>query len=60
MRFGLLRRCNNALIRRNKTILSDLNRLAHDLHAYLLTGKRVGKSSPTPLPASTVLRAAGI
>jgi biopolymer transport protein ExbB len=33
----------NALVRGNKFILGQLNRFAHDLHAYLVTGARVGK-----------------
>lgn len=36
----------NALTRGNKTILSSLNRFAHDLHAYLLTGTRIAKPAP--------------
>jgi biopolymer transport protein ExbB len=32
----------NALVRGNKSILSKLNRFAHDLHAYFVTGARVG------------------
>jgi len=31
----------NALVRGNKHILAKLNRFAHDLHAYLVTGARV-------------------
>jgi biopolymer transport protein ExbB len=31
----------NALVRGNKFILTQLNRFAHDLHAYFLTGARV-------------------
>ncbi|MDR2128908.1 MAG: MotA/TolQ/ExbB proton channel family protein [Burkholderiaceae bacterium] len=31
----------NALVRGNKDILSKLNRFAHDLHAYFVTGARV-------------------
>jgi len=31
----------NTLVRGNKFILSKLNRFAHDLHAYLVTGARV-------------------
>ena len=31
----------NALVRGNKAILTKLNRFAHDLHAYLVTGARV-------------------
>ncbi len=33
----------NALVRGNKFILTRLNRFAHDLHAYFVTGARVGK-----------------
>ncbi|TFZ00483.1 MotA/TolQ/ExbB proton channel family protein [Ramlibacter henchirensis] len=32
----------NALVRGNKSVLFRLNRFAHDLHAYLVTGSRVG------------------
>ncbi|NML46053.1 MotA/TolQ/ExbB proton channel family protein [Ramlibacter sp. G-1-2-2] len=31
----------NALVRGNKSILAKLNRFAHDLHAYFVTGARV-------------------
>ncbi|MCW5255025.1 MotA/TolQ/ExbB proton channel family protein [Verminephrobacter aporrectodeae subsp. tuberculatae] len=31
----------NALVRGNKSILGSLNRFAHDLHAYFVTGARV-------------------
>ena len=31
----------NALVRGNKSVLHKLNRFAHDLHAYFLTGARV-------------------
>jgi len=34
----------NALVRGNKSILTRLNRFAHDLHAYFLTGARVGNT----------------
>ncbi len=34
----------NALVRGNKSILTKLNRFAHDLHAYFVTGARVGNS----------------
>lgn len=34
----------NALIRGNKAVSGKLNRFAHDLHAYYLTGARVGNS----------------
>ena len=36
----------NALTRGNKSMLAQLNRFAHDLHAYFLTGGRVGKPAP--------------
>ena len=32
----------NALVRGNKGILGKVNRFAHDLHAYFVTGARVG------------------
>ncbi|MFZ3127735.1 MAG: MotA/TolQ/ExbB proton channel family protein [Rhodoferax sp.] len=35
----------NALVRGNKAILTRLNRFAHDLHAYFLTGARVGTTA---------------
>lgn len=31
----------NALVRGNKTLITKLNRFAHDLHAYFVTGARV-------------------
>jgi biopolymer transport protein ExbB len=34
----------NALVRGNKSILNKLNRFAHDLHAYFVTGARVSGS----------------
>ncbi len=34
----------NALVRGNKSILTKLNRFAHDLHAYFVTGARVTSS----------------
>ena len=37
----------NALVRGNKFILSQLNRFAHDLHAFLVTGARVGPRDPS-------------
>jgi biopolymer transport protein ExbB len=42
----------NALVRGNKSVTAKLNRFAHDLHAYYVTGARVGTSSAanvTPL-----------
>ncbi|MEO5658168.1 MAG: MotA/TolQ/ExbB proton channel family protein, partial [Polaromonas sp.] len=32
----------NALVRGNKSVSGKLNRFAHDLHAYFVTGARVG------------------
>jgi biopolymer transport protein ExbB len=37
----------NALVRGNKAIQTKLNRFAHDLHAYFLTGARVASGAPT-------------
>ena len=34
----------NALVRGNKSVTSKLNRFAHDLHAYFLTGARVSSA----------------
>jgi biopolymer transport protein ExbB len=34
----------NALVRGNKSALSQLSRFAHDLHAYFVTGARVGNA----------------
>jgi biopolymer transport protein ExbB len=36
----------NALVRGNKSVISRLNRFAHDLHAYFVTGARVPNSAP--------------
>ena len=35
----------NALVRGNKGLVHKLNRFAHDLHAYLVTGARVAQSA---------------
>jgi biopolymer transport protein ExbB len=35
----------NALMRGNKSVLQKLGRFAHDLHAYFVTGARVGNGS---------------
>ena len=35
----------NALVRGNKRVLHQLSRFAHDLHAYFVTGARVGATS---------------
>jgi biopolymer transport protein ExbB len=37
----------NALVRGNKAILNKLNRFAHDLHAYFVTGARVSANGGT-------------
>jgi biopolymer transport protein ExbB len=37
----------NALVRGNKGVLNKLNRFAHDLHAYFLTGARVASGAAT-------------
>ncbi len=36
----------NALVRGNKSVLMKLNRFAHDLHAYFITGARVSAGGP--------------
>lgn len=36
----------NALVRGNKSVLQKLNRFAHDLHAFFVTGARVGRGQP--------------
>ena len=38
----------NALVRGNKGVLQKLNRFAHDLHAYFVTGARVSSGSIGP------------
>ncbi|MCM2342352.1 MotA/TolQ/ExbB proton channel family protein [Rhodoferax sp.] len=44
----------NALVRGNKFIIARMNRFAHDLHAYFVTGARVSPSAQaSSLPAST-------
>jgi biopolymer transport protein ExbB len=40
----------NALVRGNKGVLHKLNRFAHDLHAYFVTGARVSSSSAHVVP----------
>jgi biopolymer transport protein ExbB len=40
----------NALVRGNKAILTKLNRFAHDLHAYLVTGARVSGGDGKVVP----------
>ncbi|MBL0419444.1 MotA/TolQ/ExbB proton channel family protein [Ramlibacter sp. AW1] len=42
----------NALVRGNKGVVMKLNRFAHDLHAYFVTGARVGaQGAPTKVIA---------
>ena len=46
----------NALVRGNKSVVGKLNRFAHDLHAYFVTGARVkmaggGLGAPSPSPS---------
>ncbi|MFT4190400.1 MAG: MotA/TolQ/ExbB proton channel family protein [Comamonas sp.] len=43
----------NALVRGNKAVLNQLNRFAHDLHAYFVTGARVANADQ---PAGTVVK----
>ena len=38
----------NALVRGNKSILIKLNRFAHDLHAFFVTGARVSNGAAAP------------
>lgn len=40
----------NALVRGNKSILIKLNRFAHDLHAYFVTGARVSSGDGKVIP----------
>lgn len=40
----------NALVRGNKAILGQLNSFAHDLHAYFVTGARVGGGEAKVIP----------
>jgi len=40
----------NALVRGNKAILGKLNSFAHDLHAYFVTGARVGGGDAKVVP----------
>jgi biopolymer transport protein ExbB len=37
----------NALVRGNKGVLNKLNRFAHDLHAYFVTGARISAGTGT-------------
>jgi biopolymer transport protein ExbB len=40
----------NALVRGNKAVLNKLNRFAHDLHAYFVTGARVSSGPGKVVP----------
>ncbi len=40
----------NALVRGNKAILTQLNRFAHDLHSYFVTGARVNSGDAKIVP----------
>jgi biopolymer transport protein ExbB len=40
----------NALVRGNKSVLMKLNRFAHDLHAYFVTGARVSGGGAKVVP----------
>lgn len=42
----------NALVRGNKAVLHKLNRFAHDLHAYFVTGARVNTEGASKAPAA--------
>lgn len=45
----------NALVRGNKGVLHKVNRFAHDLHAYFVTGTRVSSGSPAKMPHGPTL-----
>jgi biopolymer transport protein ExbB len=47
----------NALVRGNKFIFTRLNRFSHDLHAYFVTGARVGAASPADGKVVTIKKA---
>ena len=49
----------NALIRGNKTLLGRLNRFAHQLHAYFITGAPLMRNSNTPAANPVTLLAGG-
>jgi len=40
----------NALVRGNKSVIGKLNRFAHDLHAYFVTGARVSRPGTASAP----------
>ena len=43
----------NALVRGNKSVLGKLNRFAHDLHAYFVTGARVTSAQVPATPGTS-------
>lgn len=45
----------NALVRGNKGVLHKVNRFAHDLHAYFVTGARVSAGSPAKMTHTAAL-----
>jgi biopolymer transport protein ExbB len=49
----------NALVRGNKAVLTDLDRFAHDLHAYFVTGARLGARQDANVRKLPVTPAAG-
>lgn len=46
----------NAIARHNKSVVHQLNRFAHDLHAFFLTGARVSLTQASEQPQTTVTR----
>lgn len=48
----------NAISRGNRRVAARLNRFAHDLHAYLVTGARVERGAPTASATGTLRPAA--
>jgi biopolymer transport protein ExbB len=50
----------NALVRANKNVVARLNRFAHDLHAYFVTGARVGNGVMGAVGVAGAVRAAGV
>ena len=50
---------HNVLVRRNNGVPQELNRFAHDLHAYFVTAARVGNGSPAKVVPMKSLSPAG-
>ncbi|MDW8335958.1 MAG: MotA/TolQ/ExbB proton channel family protein [Tepidimonas sp.] len=44
----------NALVRGHKSLMHQVNRFAHELHAYFVTGTRVAAASPAPAASAAV------